>query len=487
MNKIILIFLLSLSAFSNVYNLRKCTMLPITDTVNNKLAVDVYKSLEAGLKTSKWCDYNSSSELMAVFNKYRNKLREHLNDPSVIKAVSKKLRTGSIIRINLNYEVNTVEVIMEVVGETGEDIYFKEKFVIDNRDADKIVFTIRNWLQTYSEIIPYDGKIYGVLGNQITFSKVEKQKLSIGQKFQIRRFSRKRKHPLLKKIVDWESVEVGSGKVVNSNAGQAIGQVLEYSNNLKARTDDWIIYENEIIDYGSKDNFYKKTPKSQKFGRLGEALVTFDLASSTVSNSVSGSNKVNGFTYGIGVDVEAWINREYFVIGELSRRIGNLKEESGDLDTDKPSTTNGLFSVGGGYKYLPLGFFYGPQVNIFGGYNYYTYNLQKSKEDGLGSATISGLFLGVGGNMPINKEFRIYGKARMTPFAEFEDGDNVYGTAKKISSFHIKGGARYTYSPIITLDGGFEMITNSVDFSRGGTSSIDYKESMLRVGVSFIF
>ena len=149
--------------------------------------------------------------------------------------------------------------------------------------------------------------------------------------------------------------------------------------------------------------------------------------------------------------------------------------------------TNGVLRVGGGYKHLPLGFFFGPQIDLYGGYAVYSYNVEESATDGFGSNSISGFFLGVGGNMPLQRGIRLFGSAEYIPFPTFEDVDDVFGSNKSASSLVFRAGVKYQFSPLITIDGAFEQQNNSAKFSSGNASQVSYKDSIFRIGGSFIF
>jgi hypothetical protein len=196
--------------------------------------------------------------------------------------------------------------------------------------------------------------------------------------------------------------------------------------------------------------------------------------------------KVSGISYGLGVEAEAWITRNYFANAEFSRAVGNLKKSSGSPALETASITSGVLKLGGGYKYLPMGFFYGPQVNLLGGWAKYSYNVESSAADGFGENSISGFYVGVGGSMPLKRDIRLIGRGEIIPFSTFTDEDNIYGTTKTSGSMYFKVGVQYQYNPVMTMDGGFEVINNSAKF-KTGVSQVNYRDSILKVGTTFVF
>lgn len=483
---LLLVFLFSSNVFADSYSMRDCMLLPITDSAGNALGFKVYESLEKHLKDQKWCEYKSSADLLGIFSKYRERLKTHLQDPAVIKTVANRVQAGTIIRIDLNYEVNSVEVTMEVLGEDGEDVYFKEKSTVKNPDHNKILVVVKNWLELYETNIPYDGKVLGVLGDQVTFTIPRNKKYGMGQEFKVKRFIKKTKHKLLNTVVEWDASVVGRGRIFNISNEQALGVIKVYTSNSKIKQGDWVKLEKYNPNKVVSDKNYPEVDK-YKFGKLGTVSINMNLSSASVGTSpAAGAVKLSGFTYGVGVNAEAWITRNYFAFGEFGRSVGNLKKSSGSPTLETASITSGALKIGGGFKYLPMGFFYGPQVDLYAGYARYSYNVEASDTDGFGENSISGLLLGVGGSLPVQKRFRIFGKGEIIPYSGFTDDSSSFGSVKSSGSMYFKLGAQYQYNRSMTIDGGFEVINNSARFDSGVTQ-VNYRDSVFKIGTTFVY
>lgn len=480
---LIILFTTNLYAFDE-QSMRRCVLLPITDTAGDSVGFELYEGLERELKKSSWCDYVSSADIIEVFSRYRNNLDSHLQDERVLQTVAKELSAGSIIRVGLEFDVNSAKVTLDVIGENGKDIYLSEKESMKINDVDSIIRKVSGWLEVYSQTIPYDGKVLGALGDEITFSHPKNLKVEIGQKFSVIRLKKKNKHPLLKKIIEWEVFEAARGSVTNVNTGQSLASIKVYSRGDKVVRGDWILLGEKPLDAPFVD---PRALEDNSFGKLGILSLHFDTASTGISTKNVSSNRVTGITYGISAEVEAWITRQYFATGKLSRRMGNVKKDTGSLSLNKASYSSSAIKIGGGYKWLPLGFFNGPQVNVKTGYAKYGFDVERSDQDGFSQNSISGFYLAVGGNMPINKGWRVFGEAELIPFSEFEDSDGVFGSAKKSSSMVFNGGAKYQYTRNLTLDGAIEVQSHAAKFKSGAVSNVSYRDTILKFGISFVF
>ena len=147
---------------------------------------------------------------------------------------------------------------------------------------------------------------------------------------------------------------------------------------------------------------------------------------------------------------------------------------------------HGVLKVGGGYKYLPMGFFYGPQINFFGGWKSYTYTLDKSEADAYGSSAFNGIYLGLGANVPVQKGIRVFASGEIMPFVDFEDTDNLFDSTKNISSLSFKFGGQYQFSSTIVLTSSFSVVNNTAKLE-GDNSQISFRSNTLTVGGKITF
>lgn len=478
---LVFIFSLQVSAQSSM---RRCTLLPVTDSVGGAIGFKVFEEVEEGLKKSNWCTYVSNSSLIQIFSRYRENLSQYLKQKEVLKTVAEKLQVGSIIRVALVNEINGVEIQLEVHGEDGEDIYFGEKTLVNTDDIETLSQTVKNWLDTYSKTIPYDAKINGILGDQITLDVGKGYPIQVGQSFIVKRPVVKKKHPLLKKIVDWETEVLAEGKVFNISDNQALGMVKVYKSDKKLMAGDWVRLETFKSDAFSEDKIDEK--KEEEPGKLGIVTVALFGSSSSVDTSTpTGSKRVSGNLFGFDFRGEGWITRQYFAALEVARSIGKLSEVSGNPEKSSTNAQFGMFKLTGGYKYLPIGFFYGPQIDIYAGYANYVFDLDYSATDGFGKGNISGILLGVAANIPVNREYRFIVQADFLPFPSFTDSDDIYGSASSVSALDLEIGVKYQYTPRMTLDGSIETLAAKAKFD-GEYKEISYHDNIkLKFGASF--
>ncbi len=467
-------------------SMRRCTLLPVTDSVGGAIGYKVFEELERELRGSSWCTYVSNAAMVSVFSKYRENLPIHLKTKEVLVTVAEKLKVGSLVLVNLKSELAGIDAELTVFGENGEDILFSERTEIANDDIESIAQTVTNWLAMYSKMIPYDAKITGILGDQITLDVGKGYPIRSGQKFVVKRLMQKKKHPLLKKIVDWETKPLAEGRVMTVSDNQALGQIKAYKAESKLERGDWIRLEEFRPEEDNPEvDLEKKIVEAP--GTLGVLSVAlFGSNSSVDTTTPTGAKRMNGNLFGVNFRAEGWITREYFAALEIDRSIGSLKKSSGSPAKSTVNVNNGSFKLTGGYKYLPIGFFYGPQIDLYAGYANHSFDLDVSTQDGFGKSTISGIVLGLAINLPLNREYRLFAHADILPFPTFTDEDGIFGSASSVNATELEIGGRYQYTVRTTLDASIETQSRKARFS-GNFKEISYKDNRFKVGLSFNF
>ena len=215
-------------------------LLPVTDGVDNKIGFKVFEEIENYIKEGSWCTYKSNSELINILGQYSKNLENHLANKDVLKVVADKTKAGTMIRVNLQLQAGMTDVKIEIIGENGEDKYFKEQTQLRSNDSSLIAQTVKNWLDVYEKTIPYDGRIKGILGDQFTIDIGKKSHIYNGNEIVIERPTTKRQHPLLKEIVDYQTEKIAQAKVFDVTDTQAQAKVISYEGQKKLKLEDWV-------------------------------------------------------------------------------------------------------------------------------------------------------------------------------------------------------------------------------------------------------
>ena len=111
-------------------SMRRCMLLPVQDTIGGAISFKVFEEIEKYLKDSEWCYYKSNSEILNILGRYKRNFNEHLENVEVLKLISQKTHSGSLIKVEIKGDVRGIEVGLKIIGDSGEDLYFKENKLI---------------------------------------------------------------------------------------------------------------------------------------------------------------------------------------------------------------------------------------------------------------------------------------------------------------------------------------------------------------------
>ena len=466
-------------------SMRNCMLLPITDGLDNRAGFKVFEEVETYLKESSWCTYKSNSELINVLGQYSKNLESHLVNKDVLKVISDKTKAGSLIRVSLVMQIGLTDVKVEVIGENGEDRYFKEETQLKSNDVSLVAQTIKNWLDLYEKTIPYEGRVKGVLGDQFTIDIGRKSHVYNGAEIIIERPTTKRQHPLLKEVIDYQTEKIADAKVFDVSDNQAQAKIIKYEGQKKLHLEDWVKVQMQEKRKAIEQLSYPEKEK-EEFGKLGTLGLFVNVGESSFVKTSTAENSLSAMLPGVDVEAEIWATRNWWFGLDISKKFGSYSKDQGTFSSNTNSTTNSITRVKVGYKYLPMGFFYGPQVDVYGGYADYTYGLTANTTDGLTEFTFDGLLVGTRGSVPMWESVRAFLIFDFLLTSNYSEKIRALGSDESSSNYHLEIGSQYMFEPNITLSGALSVISNKANFT-GTTKEEQFKDVSAKVGAIFTF
>lgn len=486
-----IIYILTALVMTNTYaeqSIRRCLLLPIKDNLGGALSYKVFKDIEQTLKSSDWCVYKPNSDIMNILSNHRSNIDNLIEDPEVLKVISEKTSAGSLIKVDIIKEVNGVQVFLKIYGDNGIDLYFKEQTSSTNEDYKVLSQIIKNWLEVYSTQIPYEGKILGILGTQFTIDAGKHRSIFQDNEILIIRPTAKKRHPLLKEIVDWETEKIADGKVIFSANDQAQAKVTSYESKSRIKIGDWIILKKKTNEKSVVENArYNDDKDEYKFGKMGTVSLDFLLGKTSVTSEDNGNiKKMSGTTYGLDFDASLWITRTYWASLGIMKTQSSLKGREGIGSTVENNSSLSSIDILFGYKYLPLGFFNGPQVDLYGGYRKQTYAMDTQRSDKITEISFSGITFGARGTLPLQNLLRLEADLSFIFNPNYEEFADIYGESDSESSYRLRFGGKYQYAPNMTLDVFYSLNSGKAKFLNP-VRSIQSKVSGVNLGVTYTY
>jgi len=492
MKKIIFTLLIGFF-FSKAYagpSMRRCMLLPVQDSVQGAIGFKVFEEVERYLKESEWCYYKTNSEILNILGNYKRNLEVHMENKDVLRILAEKTKAGSLIKVKVKSNVKGVDVEVRVIGDNGEDVYFKENTSLNRSDPVLVGQTVNNWLDLYSKRIPYDGRIVGVLGEQFTVDIGKTYGVFSGTEIEIKRPLRKKRHPLLKEVVDWDVEKLADGRILQPSRAQSHGRIVRYFSNKKIEINDWVLLLSKkkktvVVEKGDFEELDDKK-NEYKFGKIGKVGIFAVVGSASHSQSGSASKKLSGSNFGMNLKAELWATRKWWGSLDIGKKFGSLSQEEGTFSKDTFDIDMNSLKLKLGYKYLPMGFFYGPQIDGYFGYASYSYGLDTSSSDNITEVSFKGPLLGTNASMPVMKNFRAYLQLDFILSTGFDESTELHTSEEEsASNFSVGFGGIYTYSPSMNIEGGLIITNNKVKFV--DESEVKIKDSSLQIGATFIY
>ena len=443
-------------------NMRRCLLLPIYYENNETLSFKIFEEVENYLSMGHWCHYQSNSAILEIISPQKTSLKKYLNRDDILKIIAKKTNSGSLVKIELRPADKGINLSMNVIGANGTDIYTRKNTTLGRINSYVIAQMVKNWLEEFQQTIPYDGLIIGVLGDQFTIDIGSNSELYAGNEVSIFRPGKKRRHPLLKEVVAYNSIPVGEGKISQVSKNQGQGKIIVYENFHALKVGDWVkIKEHQKRESLQIDKYRKRD--AYKFGKVGEWKILFPLGYSYRKKS---EKKYHMTGLALELTGELWITRKYWTNFTYGQKFGIFHKQG--------LNNNSRLRFKAGYRYLPMKFFHGPQINAFFGYGRYQYNSKPND-----SLSFQGFLLGVNLHLPLKKMFAF--NAEFGAIPSLSSSENASG-----SNYHIETGFSYWYNPRVKFIASYDFLNNNVSFINN-KNQLKARESRLNMGLSFIF
>ena len=411
--------------------------------------------------------------------------------------VTEKAHADTIVRTVLDKKTNGIDInISLILAGTGELFTTEHDSVGPQASGRETGTKVKQLLKAALKRIPFYGSITGRDGNELTFDIGGAHGLRKHDVVQISRIDNIKRHPLLKSIVDVQLIPVGSavvdsveetiafGHVKNEITGETI-QKLHKVTAIEARMADTIAapapdpLSGAAEQRDSRQATSDAPPRGETDDRphigyvaLGVQLSSF---SSTSSQNTGTPISGGGFNPGARLSTEVWLTKRWFADMTLGASTVSYSQSVSGATTPTTafSTSTRVFGIDAGYKYLPDGNLYGPQVSAKLGYASYTWSTPVSPADLLSSKSYVGINLGVGGVLPLaTYDWGLMMNVNVMLFPGLtEDTFKVVGPSGSASGTTFFLGGYHYFNPKVAVRSGVNVEIFSANDSSGGSST----------------
>lgn len=370
----------------------------------------------------------------------------------------------------------------------------------------------------YAEIkrkLPYRGLIRSRRGNDVTIDLGSRNGLSEGTEISVAQILKINRHPKHKFMISAEKEIIGKIQITKVEDFLSFG-VIHFEKEPgvlrvggKILPHDFINYpmsiltpDGAIADLATRKDrniSFGKDPKEwvpvspPQYGKIG---ILAGLGTYSQSSSLVGGGSAEGRTSlapQLAVSGEFWYSPNWIIQGEVKQSIFQISNTLQNSDPSKVDMSVSEYSMAVGYNFLLLEDFFGPKIQVFGGYDSHSYNAGSTSPTAFTKMSYSALHLKFAGSFEVSETFPMqlgaYFKFFLSPRLS-ESPVSSGSSSNKLNSFGFFGTYRMTQNYSLRGELNFDYFTS--DFSGTGSrspeaSSTNSKFNVLAFGIEYLF
>jgi hypothetical protein len=360
--------------------------------------------------------------------------------------------------------------------------------------------------------LPYRGLILSRRGQDVTINLGQRDGLRDGDEISVVQILKLNRHPKLKFMIGTDKEILGKIKVFKSDDSLSFASVIfereagTIQPNAKLLPTDFVRYNNPVRDGGhmvpglnnrdDRDLSYGENPRAWRpqdppqYGRI--AVMAGLGAYSQSSNLTTGSLEAStSMAPEIAIKGEIWINSEWNILYGLRQSVFAVTNPD---PNSTPSTLNmalSSYSVLGAYNFLMSEDFFGPKIQVSGGYGTYSSHTDQSTPVlAFTNMDYGGLQLGLAGQFPLTTEIPVDLGAQLNLFLSPKMSEsNPSGTAGKSTILQFGFFGIYHLQSRFKIRGELNFEYYATDFSGATARSTNstQKRTSLLGGLEYVF
>ncbi|MBC7692189.1 MAG: hypothetical protein H7222_10500 [Methylotenera sp.] len=477
------------------YSLETVGVLRSWDNVDGLFAdyvTTAYKDFFARQSRFKLQDLTKADVILAKSKIPYNKL---IDDTEVLSQVARSMHSESIIRTKIYKEGPRYRFVVDWLHAPQIQMLATDTFTLEE-STDSGITEFRGALEKsllrMIGQLPFQANVTGRDQDSVTVNIGASSQLKKGDTLITATLEEVRRHPLLHTIVEWRLVR--TGRVIVDEVDESIAfckvKEEEYGRQI-ARfqkvvqiipTSDASVPASPDTDELARQRAFAEPPR---LGWISPGLWIGGLSRQSSSLNGTKGKTGGGFLFGVKGEGQLWFDRQWF--GELSLKYGSAGYSHKDIVTNVESGDGSAsvtqFKIDTGYTYHLTPDFFGPKAWAKVGYESTSYNFTLSPSEGTSPTSFTGLFLSIGGDLPLRGE---YGALLNLDFGILGSGNEsgrFNGASSGASSVDFFVGGYYRMNRRFDIKVGLDFMGQNIDFNNGATMT----HKVIAIGPSALF
>jgi hypothetical protein len=398
------------------------------------------------------------------------------------------------------------------VGQTGFPLLQEELTDYQRFEITDLEKQLEGMYEKIKARLPYHGMILSRRGQEVTINLGIKQGLKNNDEISVIQFLKVNRHPKLKFLVSTEKEILGKIKVYKTDESLSFAYVTyerepgTVQANAKLLPLEFVQYNEPVTQNGQvipglenrpdRELSYGNNPKewlpvqAPQYGRiamlagLGNYGISTNLSTGTIDSSTTMAPE-------IAVKGELWLSSEWNVLYNLRQSVFNVSNSFAGSTPGRLNMSLSSYSVMGAYNFLMSDDFFGPKIQLSGGYSIYDSHSDQSTPLAFTNMNYSGFVVGFLGQFPLTTDFPMDLGAQFNLFVSpgvresVSSGDSSKNTINQFSffgiyhlksRFKIRGELNFEYysSDFSGLGAGTHTSTNTTQKLTSFMGGIEY-------------
>ncbi len=476
------------------YALSTIGVLRSTDNVDGIFTESVASAYQDYFSRQTRFIVQSLEEAERVFRRSKLPYAQLVGDPQVLKTIARSTRTETFLRTKIKKEGRQYLFQLEwlhapEIALIAQDSFTLEEPVIGQGEPklpkiSDLNAESRKSLDRLFRKVPWIAQVTGRDRDTVTVNLGRQSGVRAGDLLQVATLDEVKKHPLLNAVVEWKLTPIAKLEVEEIEESIVFCKILEEEQGREVSRFQKITQSFQApavrrsTEEGPENDPSVETDPMPHVGWLAGGLWIggFSRQFSSLNNAAAGRSG-GGLLIGPKAESQIWWTSEWFT--ELQMGYGFYSYSQDYTTTGQPtgvaSASGGAFAFKGGfgYSYLVNNTVFGPRAWVKLGYQSLSYSLPASASESTASIGFKGLYLGVGGDLPIRDHWGVILNVDFGLLTGASEAGNASGVSQGATTVSFFTGAYYRLSPQITLRGGFDLYSSSSDFA--GSNSINHK------------
>lgn len=334
--------------------------------------------------------------------------------------------------------------------------------------------------------IPYKGLILSRQGQRVTVDIGALDGIKNDSILTVEQVLAVKRHPKFNFILGQEKEIIGKIKIIKAEPKLSFALIVQekekgvVTKNSKVSGLDFVIYpETNESGVGMPQDpvSFGKNPKEwapDKMPSLGLVGIGIGIGSSRYAVSLLTAGAFSGSVSiypQIDAHGEIWITRNWYLGAMIQQGVYSMGNPLNGSVPNTVNATTGHYDLHLGYKFLLQDEFFGPQIIVDLGFSRYDLFIDASTPLSFTTTAYSGLYLGIGGTVPVDEEkiWTVDARLQKVLFPIMTETPASSGSASDNSITVLGIGGSYKLNTNFKIKGMFDFEFYSSTFSGTGT------------------